>query len=82
MPVISRDNALLSSSINAIGISRITGLENTPIISTQSTRGVNIISIVIDAPTDLINSLSGKIGMLSGVNAKAIYSKITEENNG
>ena len=45
-------------------------------------RGINIISIVIDAPTDQINSLSGKIGMLSGVNAKAIYSKITEENNG
>lgn len=45
-------------------------------------RGINIISIVIDAPTDQINSLSGKIGMLSGVNAKTVYSKLTEENNG
>lgn len=45
-------------------------------------RQVSIISIVIDAPVNLINSLSGKIGMLSGVNAKAIYSKLTEEKNG
>lgn len=42
---------------------------------------VNIISIVIDADINIINSLCGKIGMLSGVTAKAIYSKITEENN-
>ena len=45
-------------------------------------RGINIISIVIDASADTINSLTGKIGMLSGVNAKAIYSKLTEGNNG
>lgn len=45
-------------------------------------RGINIISIVIDAPVNQINSLTGKIGMLSGVNAKTIYSKIAEEDNG
>ncbi len=45
-------------------------------------RGINIISIVIDAPVNQINSLTGKIGMLSGVNAKTIYSKLAEENNG
>lgn len=45
-------------------------------------RGINIISIVIDAPADQINSLTGKIGMLSGVNAKTVYSKLTEDNNG
>lgn len=45
-------------------------------------RGINIISVVVDAPVDKINSLTGKIGMLEGVNAKAIYSKFSEENNG
>lgn len=44
-------------------------------------RGVNVISIVIDAPADDINSLSGKIGMLEGITAKTIYSKL-DENNG
>ncbi len=42
-------------------------------------RGVSIISIVLDAPADAISSLSGKIGMLSGVTAKAVYSKMPEE---
>lgn len=45
-------------------------------------RGINIISVVVDAPVDKINSLTGKIGMLEGVNAKAIYSRFSEENNG
>ncbi|MCL1788393.1 MAG: iron-only hydrogenase system regulator [Defluviitaleaceae bacterium] len=38
-------------------------------------RSINIISIVIDAPHDTISALSGKIGRLHGVNAKAVYSK-------
>ncbi len=42
-------------------------------------RGVNIISVVIDAPTDAISALSGKLGMLDGVTAKALYSKMPEE---
>ena len=37
-------------------------------------KGVNIISIAIDAPQDIINSLSGKIGRLDGVYAKTAYS--------
>ena len=36
---------------------------------------VSIISIVIDAPQDVINALSGKLGRLPGVSAKALYSK-------
>lgn len=36
---------------------------------------VNIISIVVDAPMDKISALSGKLGKLSGVSAKALYSK-------
>ena len=38
-------------------------------------RGINIISIAIDAPQDVLNALSGKIGRLSGVSSKAAYSK-------
>lgn len=44
-------------------------------------RGISIISIVLDAPGDVINSLSGKVGMLPGVTAKAVYSKIPEHPN-
>ena len=39
-------------------------------------KGVNIISIAIDAPQDMISSLSGKIGRLKGVSAKTAYSNI------
>lgn len=37
-------------------------------------KGINIISIVIDAPQDVISALSGKIGVLDGVSAKTAYS--------
>ena len=36
----------------------------------------NIISIAIDAPQDVISTLSGKIGRLSGVSTKTAYSNI------
>lgn len=36
---------------------------------------VCIISVVIDAPCDVISSLSGKLGMLSGASVKTVYSK-------
>ena len=39
-------------------------------------KGVNIISVVIDAPQDVISTLSGRIGRLRGVSAKTAYSKI------
>lgn len=35
---------------------------------------VNVISIAIDAPQDIINSLSGKIGRLDGIYSKTAYS--------
>lgn len=35
-------------------------------------RNVNIISVAVDAPQDVINALSGKIGRLSGVTAKTV----------
>lgn len=39
-------------------------------------KGVNIISIAIDAPQDAINTLAGKIGRLNGVTAKTVYSTV------
>ena len=38
-------------------------------------RGISIISIAVDAPGDVISSLAGKLGMLPGVNSKAVYAK-------
>ncbi len=39
-------------------------------------RGINIISVAIDAPQDTINTLSGKIGRLDGISAKTVYSNV------
>ena len=39
-----------------------------------SKKSINIITIVIDAPQDEINTLSGKIEKLSGITSKVIYS--------
>lgn len=39
-------------------------------------RGVNAISIVIDAPADVINSLTGRLGRISGVAAKALFQRL------
>ena len=39
-------------------------------------KGVNISSIAIDAPQDMISTLSGKIGRLNGVSTKTAYSNI------
>ena len=39
-------------------------------------RNVNVISIVIDAPPDKINALTGKLGRIEGVTAKAVYSNV------
>ena len=36
-------------------------------------RGVNIISVAMDAPADAISALSGKIGRLTGITAKTVY---------
>ncbi len=39
---------------------------------------VSIISVVIDAPNNIISALSGKLGMLPNVNTKTIYSKVSD----
>jgi iron complex transport system ATP-binding protein len=38
-------------------------------------KNISVICVVIDAPQEEINSLTGKIGMLPGVTAKTITSK-------
>ena len=43
-------------------------------------KGISIISIAIDAPQDVINALSGKIGRLDGIGAKTVYSNIKGKN--
>jgi len=37
-------------------------------------RGISVISLAVDAPQDAISALSGKLGRLEGVTAKAAYS--------
>lgn len=42
-------------------------------------RGVNIISITLDAPENIISSLSGKLGQIPGVNVKSMIAKTNNE---
>ena len=41
-------------------------------------RGVNLISVAMDAPQDVISALAGKLGRLKGVRSKTVYAP---ENN-
>ena len=59
-------NELLSNFSNYI-IGRM-GLPNTP-------KNVAVIVIVINAPMDEINKLTGKISQINGVSAKALTTK-------
>lgn len=36
-------------------------------------KNIHIISVAMDAPTDEINALCGRIGRISGVNSKVVY---------
>lgn len=40
---------------------------------------ISIISIVVDAPQGEISSLSGKLGMITGINVKAIVAKTSKK---
>lgn len=40
-------------------------------------RNVNIISVAVEAPQDVINTLTGKIGRIPGMSAKAVYSTLS-----
>ena len=39
-------------------------------------RGIHLIAVELDAPQDVISSLSGKIGSLPGVQVKTAYSGV------
>ena len=39
-------------------------------------RGVSVICVIVDAPNEIINTITGKIGMLDGVHAKTLMSKM------
>lgn len=39
-------------------------------------KSVFIISVAVDAPAEVINTITGKIGQLSGVTAKTLMSKL------
>ena len=38
-------------------------------------KNINIISIALDAPQDIISALSGRVGNLEGVSVKTAFSK-------
>ena len=42
-------------------------------------KNINIVSIAIDAPQDMISAMAGKLGRIPGVNIKTAYSNITGE---
>ena len=39
-------------------------------------KGMNIICLVVDAPQNVISTLSGRIGRLEGVTSKVAYAKV------
>ncbi len=39
-------------------------------------KNVNIVSIAVDAPQDVISAMSGKIGKIQGVSVKTAYSNV------
>ena len=39
-------------------------------------KGVNIISVAVDAPQDAVNTLSGKLGSLKGISVKTAYAPV------
>ena len=41
-------------------------------------KNIHIISVALDAPNNVISSLSGKLGMLPGISTKTIYGKNTQ----
>lgn len=44
-------------------------------------RGVNIISVAVDAPQAVTSALTGKIGRLKGVSVKTVYAPAEEPGN-
>lgn len=41
-------------------------------------RNINLVSVAIDAPQDVISALTGKIGNIPQVSVKTVYSKLEQ----
>lgn len=39
-------------------------------------KNINVMSVAIDAPQDIISALTGKIGKISGITVKTAYSSV------
>ena len=39
-------------------------------------KNVNVISVAVDAPSDIICAISGKLGMIKNITVKTVYSKL------
>ena len=44
-------------------------------------RNIQVISVIVDAPNDVISALSGKLGMLPNINIKTVYSNVSHTAN-
>ena len=42
-------------------------------------KGINIVSIALDAPQDTISALAGKLGNIEGLSVKTAYSNVVQE---
>lgn len=42
-------------------------------------RNISLISVAVDAPQDIISTLSGKIGNLKGISAKTVLSNVISD---
>lgn len=42
-------------------------------------KGINIVSIALDAPQDTISALAGKLGNIQGLSVKTAYSNVCGE---
>ena len=38
-------------------------------------KGISLVSVAVDAPNEIISALTGRLGNISGLTAKAAYSK-------
>ena len=39
-------------------------------------KNISVISVAVDAPQDIINAISGKLGRLDGISVKTLLSKL------
>ncbi len=39
-------------------------------------KNLSVISVIVDAPNNIISALTGKLGMIKGISVKTVYSKI------